>query len=75
MMIALPTPEWQPFGEMSVERFALVLQQWSAQVNLKRFSSNPRSPKKPQPPLAYDPKHPHVSTARLLKQKKNKRSP
>ncbi len=75
MMIALPTPEWQPFEEMSVERFALALQQWSAQVNLKRFSSNPRSPKKPQPQLAYDPKHPHVSTARLLKQKKNKRSP
>ena len=75
MMIALPAPLWKPFEQMSVEQFALTLKQWAATVNLKRFASSPRGPKKPITKNKYDPKHPHVSTARLLKQKKNKRSP
>jgi hypothetical protein len=76
MMIALPEPVWQPFCQMSVEQFALTLQQWAALVNLKRFSSTPRGPQKTATKPVYDPKHPHVSTARLLEQKKkNKRSP
>jgi len=75
MMIALPAPEWKPFRQMSVEQFALTLQQWAELVNLKRFSSTPRGPKKTTAKPVYDPKHPHVSTARLLEQKKNKRSP
>ena len=75
MMIALPAPLWKPFEQMSVEQFALTLKQWAATVNLKRFASSPRGPKKPVTKNKYDPKHPHVSTARLLKQKENKRSP
>jgi IS4 transposase len=76
MMIALPAPLWQPFNQMSVEQFALTLQQWAALVNLNRFSAAPRGPKKISAKPVYDPKHPHVSTARLLEQqKKNKRSP
>jgi IS4 transposase len=80
MMIALPAPLWQPLREMSVEQFALVLQKWATVVNLKRFSSSPRGQKKAKPKPTFDPKHPHVSTARLLEkkvedQKKNKRSP
>lgn len=75
MMIALPAPGWQSFRQMSVAQFALTLQQWAALVNLKRFSSTPRGPKKTPVKAVYDPKHPHVSTARLLAQKKNKRSP
>jgi hypothetical protein len=75
MMIALPHEVWRPLGEMSVDQFALVLQQWATQVNLKRFSSTPRRPKKPQSRPTYDPKHPSVSTDRLFKQKKNNCSP
>jgi hypothetical protein len=80
MMIALPAPLWQPLREMSVEQCALTLQQWAASVNLKRFSSSPRGQKKKKPKPTFDPKHPHVSTARLLEkkienEKKNKRSP
>lgn len=75
MMIALPAPFWKPFGEMPVEQFALTLKQWAAAVELKRFASSPRGPKKSPIKDEYDSKHPHVSTARLLKQKENKRSP
>jgi hypothetical protein len=75
MMIALPPPLWQPWADLSVTDFADTLKQWADNVNLKRFASSPRGSKKPKTKGTYDPKHPHVSTARLLEQKKNKRSP
>jgi hypothetical protein len=66
MMIALPPPDWQDFGSMSLSQLSSLLQEWARQVNLTAFTSTPRKPqqKKPKPP--YDPNHPHVSTARLL---------
>jgi hypothetical protein len=75
MMIALPAPVWHLFEQMSVDAFADTLKEWAVLVNLKRFQSSPRGPKKPVQKDKFDPKHPHVSTARLLHQKKNKRSP
>ena len=75
MMIALPAPDWQPFALMPVEPFSLALKDWAAAIDLKRFTSSPRGPKKPKQKAKFDPKHPHVSTAKLLKEKKKKRSP
>ena len=75
MMIALPAPNWRSFALMEVGPFALLLKDWAVATDLKRFESSPRGPKKPKQKAKFDPKHPHVSTARLLKQKKNKRSP
>ena len=75
MMIALPPPEWKRFEQMAIEPFAHSLKAWAAKVDLKRFKSSPRGPKKTVKKNKYDPKHPHVSTARLLNQNKNKRSP
>lgn len=75
MMIALPPTLWHPFAQMPVAAFAETLKTWAAQVDLKRFSSSPRGPKKLAKKEPFDPKHPHVATARLLKQKENKRSP
>ena len=66
MTIALPTSFWSRYLQMSIQEFAQTLKQWAALVNLKRFSSSPRGKKKPKPKSAYDPKHPHVSTFRLL---------
>ncbi len=68
MTIALPTLIWLPYLAMSAAEFAQTLKQWAALVNLKRFSSSPRGQKKPKTKPSYDPKHPHVSTARLLRQ-------
>ncbi len=66
MMVAIAAPHWQVMAQMSVEQFIEMLQQLAIQVNLKRFSSNPRGPKKKKPKRKFDPKHPHVSTARVL---------
>ncbi len=74
MMIALPAPLWIQFIEMSPSQFALTLQDWGAFVNLKRFSSSPRGAKKPKAKPAYDPKHPHIATAKLLEKKGKKKS-
>jgi hypothetical protein len=75
MMIALPASVWQLFEQMTLEAFADTLKAWAALVNLKRFQHSPRRPKKPPQKDKFDPKHPHVSTAQLLSQKKNRCSP
>jgi hypothetical protein len=74
MMIALPAPLWSSFIQMTPVEFALTLQDWAAFVNLKRFSSSPRGPKKQKSKPAYDPKHPHIATAKLLEKKGKKTS-
>ena len=66
MEIALPASLWLPIAQVSLTEFAQTLKQWASCVNLKRFSSSPRSKKKLKPKPIYDPKHPHRSTARLL---------
>jgi IS4 transposase len=66
MMIAIPPEHWQCFSVMSLAELAVLLKQLAAQVNLKRFLKQPRKSKTKAPPRVRDPKHPHVSTARLL---------
>ena len=66
MMIAIPPEHWQFFSVMSLAELAVLLKQLAAQVNLKRFLKQPRKSKTKAPPRVKDPKHPHVSTARLL---------
>ncbi len=73
MMIALPPEDWQDLGTMSLPQFSSLLQEWANSVNLKAFTSSPRKPKKKKPKPPYDPRHPHVSTARLLAEKKKSR--
>lgn len=66
MMIAIPPQAWQDFADMPVAALADFLKDLAAKVNLKRFLKATRQKKKKKPPLKYDPKHPHVSTAKLL---------
>jgi hypothetical protein len=72
MMIAIPESQWELLQHLSLSDFALLLRQWAAQVELKRFASSPRAKKKPPPQRKGEPHRPHVSTARLLAQKKQK---
>ena len=74
MMIALPPEDWSDLGTMSLPQFSSLLQDWANSVNLKAFTSAPRKPKKKKPKPPYDPRHPHVSTARLLAEKKKSRA-
>ena len=69
MMIAIPAPESEPLQLLNLTDFARLLQQWAAQVDLKRFASNPRNKKKPPPKRHGAPHRPHLSTARLFAQK------
>jgi hypothetical protein len=66
MMIALPTEQWENLRSLSQTQFSALLQDWGRRVNLESFTSSKRKPKKKQPLPTYDPRHPHVSTARLL---------
>ena len=74
MMIALPPEDWQDLVTMSLPRFSSLLQDWAGKVKLEAFTSTPRKPKKKKLKLPYDPRHPHVSTARLLAEKKKSRA-
>ncbi len=75
MMIALPPEDWQDLGQISLTQLSSLLQEWAQSLNLKAFTSAPRKPKKKKPKPPYDPRHPHVSTARLLTEKKSRASP
>ena len=66
MTIALPAAVWQPFTQMQLSQFCSTLQQWAAQVDLKRFASAVKKKPKTKSKRIFDPQRPHVSTARLL---------
>jgi hypothetical protein len=70
MMIALPEEEWHIFREMTARQFADFLRRVARRVNLKRYPKSHRGPKKPKPKRRYNKKQPHVSTARLLEERK-----
>ena len=74
MMIALPSEQWRNLQSTSLTQLSSLLQNWAAQVNLKAFTSTKRKPKQKKLKPPYDPAHPHVSTARLLAQKKKSRA-
>jgi len=70
MLIAIPPPEWGVFRQIPLEEFVAVLYFLAQWVRLAAFRKHPRGPKKPSPKRYYDRHHPHVSTARLLAQRK-----
>ncbi len=74
MMIAIPPQHWKIFRSMNQEQFCSTLQVLAKKVKLSAFLSHPRGPKKKKKKPPYDPRHPHVSTARLLAQKKKQRA-
>jgi hypothetical protein len=71
MMIAIPPPHWEMFRSMSQEQFCNTLRGLAEKVKLSAFLTRPSGPKKKKEKPPYDPKHPHVATARLLNNKKN----
>jgi len=67
MMIALPEEEWAVFHTMSILKLVEILLQLAANVKLSKFKKSARGPKKPPKKHNKYSKHPHVSTARLLR--------
>lgn len=70
MMIALPDKEWVVFQTMAVCELVEILLQLAANVDLSKFTKSGRGPKKPPGKRNKYSKHPHVSTARLLRGEK-----
>lgn len=69
MLIALPEEEWCPFRTMPTAEFVAELVRIASHATLSRYRKHPRRPKKPAPKKVYDKQTPHVSTARLLREK------
>jgi hypothetical protein len=70
MMIAVPPEEWEVFRELGSTEFASLLRAWASRVRLQSIRRQRRGPKKPPVKRAYDTKKPHVSTARVLEERK-----
>ena len=70
MMIALPEGQWQSFQSYSTREMAGFLKDVASKVWLPRYARQPRGPKKPPPKRIKRKNQPHVSTARILKQRR-----
>jgi hypothetical protein len=75
MMIAIPPPEWTGFDSMASTPLARLLRAWAGKVKLSRFRRHARGPKKPVPPRTRYTTQTHISTARILAEYRNRKSP
>jgi IS4 transposase len=73
MDIAVPDECWELYRSMSAQLFAKRLQELAHRVKLSRYPKQKRGPKKPRPIRKSGRRNHHISTARVLTQRK--RSP
>lgn len=72
MSIAIEAAAWETFQTMTSKTLAKEMRRWAAHVQLRRFKSHPRGPKKPVPKRTRFAQKTHVSTARLLAESRRK---
>lgn len=70
MMIAVPEPHWTIFRTLPVQKLANLLKTIAGHAKLARYRKHPRGPKKPPPKKTTYKNGGHVSTYRLLQQRK-----
>ncbi len=70
MMIALPPSAWAIFGVMSVAEFAACLKALALHMDLEYYRKSRRGPKKPPPTMDQYRNGGHVSTHKLLRDRK-----
>jgi len=73
MMIAVPSEHWAIFTDMTDMQFARILKDLAGHANLSKYRKHPRGPKKPPPKKSKYKNGGHVSTARLLAKRKERR--
>jgi hypothetical protein len=71
MMIALPPPLWEPFGALPAADLAEVLRAVARRVQPANYAKAKRGPKKPPPPKGQYHNGGHVSTHKLLQNRRN----
>jgi IS4 transposase len=75
MMIAVPEEEWtRHFASLTPAQLARLLKTMAAKVRPDRFRKNTRGPKKPRPKRTSAKRRPHVSTARILAERKRRKT-
>src|SRR5712691_6416744 len=67
MMMAIPEQEWRVFSRMRAAAMVATLKELAQNVRLKAYRKNSRGPKKPRPKCQGSTKSPHVSTAKILR--------
>ena len=72
MMIAIPEDEWVVFAGLTPSAMGQVLRDLAAKVRLPAFRKHRRGPKRPQPKRASGAKVSHVSTAKLLAERRRR---
>ena len=70
MMIVVSDDTWLIFRRFNEDELVHFLKKLANNVDMWRFKKSTRGPKKPPPKRKVDPKHPHVSTARILAKRK-----
>lgn len=70
MMIAIEYDHWLAFRRMTPIELVKLLKKLAGKVKLSAFKKHPRGPKKPQPKRTSQKNKPHVSTAKILEQRK-----
>jgi hypothetical protein len=70
MMIAIPEDEWRVFSRMRPAEMVATLRELAQKVRLTAYRKSPRGPKKPRPKHEGTTKASHVSTAKLLRERK-----
>jgi hypothetical protein len=71
MMIAIPNEDWIVFRQYPNSKLIKVLKQLAANVRLSAFLKHPRGPKKEATKRASKSWTPHVSTAKIIAQRKS----
>jgi hypothetical protein len=70
MSVALEPSVWRPFQVMQPEVLAKQMLTWANDVQLPKYKRHPRGPKKPVPKRTRYAEATHVSTARLLAERR-----
>ena len=70
MMVAIPAWHWEVFQQFSAAEMARVLLELAGQVVLKRYRKTPRGPKKPPPKRKRYKNGEHISTAKVIAERR-----
>jgi hypothetical protein len=72
MMIAIRPPQWLLFRGMSAKELATALRELARGVDLAKYKKAPTKPKKPKTARQSGANRPHVSTAKLLAERRKR---
>jgi Transposase DDE domain len=72
MMVAIRPPEWLLFRSLSATELATTLRELATGVKLSKYKKAPTKPKKPKTPRQSGVNRPHVSTAKILAERRRR---